>query len=214
MTPPVGRSRASRPGTAGTQAARTRLSRRIFGCLAAILSNARAGPSGCRRPCSQLRKVCTLMPKAFENPCCERPTKRRSWTMSSPDSNLPAIKAPRVCHCGATFVSFWPRRFIESDAIAADEAQRVCAEIAEDQRQPARARELEDMRTATGPAAPRCYMPMPPRIPTALDSVSPFGCCAMMASVVSISAATEAALTSAVRTTFVGSMMPAFTRSS
>src|SRR6266849_2200164 len=58
------------------------------------------------------------------------------------------------------------------------------------------------------------YMPMPPRISAPGASVSPFGCAAIMASVVSISAATEAALTSAVRTTFVGSMMPALTRSS
>src|SRR6266849_1308332 len=57
------------------------------------------------------------------------------------------------------------------------------------------------------------YMPMP-RISAPGASVSPFGRSAIIASVVSISAATEAALTSAVRTTFVGSMTPAFTRSS
>lgn len=32
-------------------------SRTIFGCRAAILNSASAGPSGLRRPCSQLRSV-------------------------------------------------------------------------------------------------------------------------------------------------------------
>src|SRR5262249_35678043 len=32
------------------------------GCRAATCSRTRAGPSGCRRPCSQLRRVPTLIP--------------------------------------------------------------------------------------------------------------------------------------------------------
>jgi plasmid stabilization system protein ParE len=38
-------------------AADSRFSRRILGCRAAIRSSAIAGPSGFRRPCSQLRRV-------------------------------------------------------------------------------------------------------------------------------------------------------------
>ena len=49
-----------------------------------------AGPSGFLRPCSQLRSVWTLMPIAWANWDCERPTKRLSAATSSPDSNLPS----------------------------------------------------------------------------------------------------------------------------
>ena len=40
-------------------------------------SNARAGPSGMRLPCSRLRSLCTLIP----NISCERRTNRRSTTI-------------------------------------------------------------------------------------------------------------------------------------
>ena len=46
---------------APNQAADFRFSRMILGCRAAIRSNAIAGPSGRRRPCSQFRSVCTLI---------------------------------------------------------------------------------------------------------------------------------------------------------
>ena len=39
----------------------------ILGWRAAIRSSASAGPSGLRRPCSQFRSVCTLMPIALAN---------------------------------------------------------------------------------------------------------------------------------------------------
>jgi len=44
-----------------------RLSRMILGCRAAMRSSAIAGPSGVRRPCSQFRRVCTLIPMARAN---------------------------------------------------------------------------------------------------------------------------------------------------
>jgi hypothetical protein len=44
------------------QAADLRFSRMILGCRAAIRRSAIAGPSGLRRPRSQLRSVCTLIP--------------------------------------------------------------------------------------------------------------------------------------------------------
>src|SRR5262249_20917820 len=68
-----------------------RFSRSTFGCRAAILNSAKAGPSGVRRPCSQFRKVWMLIPKALANACWLSATKRRSATMSSPDSILPAV---------------------------------------------------------------------------------------------------------------------------
>ena len=61
----------------------------IRGCRAAIRRSATAGPSGWRRPCSQLRSVCTLIPMALANLACVSPTNRRNAATSSPDSNSP-----------------------------------------------------------------------------------------------------------------------------
>jgi len=65
------------------------------GWRAAILSKASAGPSGHRRPCSQLRSVWTLMPNASAKRTCESPTKRRSEEMSLPDSIFPSVRRRR-----------------------------------------------------------------------------------------------------------------------
>lgn len=77
-------------------AALLRFSRRIRGCRAAILSNASAGPSGARLPCSQFRSVWTLIPMATANLACVNPTKRLSATISSPDSICPSRMRLRV----------------------------------------------------------------------------------------------------------------------
>ena len=61
-------------------------SRMNRGCRAAMRNRAIAGPSGRRRPCSQFRSVCTLMPMASANRVCVKPTNRRKATISSPDS--------------------------------------------------------------------------------------------------------------------------------
>ena len=78
------------------QAADFTFSRMMRGCRAAIRSNPIAGPSGCRRPCSQFRRVCTLIPIACANCGCERPTNRRSEAMSSPDSIFPSMSRFRT----------------------------------------------------------------------------------------------------------------------
>ena len=56
--------------------------------------------------------------------------------------------------------------------------------------------------------------PMPPMPPPGIDGAEPFssGFSAIIASVVSRRPATDEALSSAVRTTLVGSMMPALIR--
>ena len=54
-------------GPRAAYAARSRFSRMMRGCRAAMRRSARAGPSGRRRPCSQLRNVCTLIPSASAN---------------------------------------------------------------------------------------------------------------------------------------------------
>ncbi len=48
------------------------------GFFAAIRSKASAGPSGVRRPCSQLRKVATLTPIMSANSLCEAPSLART----------------------------------------------------------------------------------------------------------------------------------------
>ena len=48
-------------------------SSRASGCFSATCSNIRAGPSGLRRPCSQLRSVAVLIPMRIANLSCERP---------------------------------------------------------------------------------------------------------------------------------------------
>jgi len=50
-----------------SHAAVVRFSRIIRGWRAAILRRPMAGPSGCLRPCSQFRSVCTLIPMACAN---------------------------------------------------------------------------------------------------------------------------------------------------
>lgn len=53
------------------------------GCLAATCSSTRAGPSGIRRPCSQLRSVFTLIPSRAANPSCDsRYVARRRFTFA------------------------------------------------------------------------------------------------------------------------------------
>ena len=48
-------------------------SSKASGCFSATCSNMRAGPSGLRRPCSQLRSVAVLIPMRIANLSCERP---------------------------------------------------------------------------------------------------------------------------------------------
>ena len=73
------------------QPARARFSRSTLGCRAAMRSSARAGPSGMRLPCSQLRSVCTLIPRARANVSCDSLVKRRRAATSSP-----LLKSPRT----------------------------------------------------------------------------------------------------------------------
>ena len=75
------------------------------------------------------------------------------------------------------------------------------------------------VKQGSGDAGTRDYIPMPPMPPIpppapAAPADSSFGFSAIIAIVVSMSEATDAAFCSAVRETFVGSMTPAFTRSS
>src|SRR5437016_311935 len=83
------------PSQNSHQPAKARFSRSTLGCRAAMRSNARAGPSGMRLPCSQLRSVCTLIPRARANASWDSPVKRRRAATSSPPWSFPRTRRSR-----------------------------------------------------------------------------------------------------------------------
>jgi len=58
------------------------------GCLAVTRSKTRAGPSGFRRPCSQLRSVATLIPIREANLSCDRPYCSRIFRTSDSGNSM------------------------------------------------------------------------------------------------------------------------------
>ena len=58
------------------------------GCLAATRSKTRDGPSGFRRPCSQLRSVATLIPIREANLSCDRPYCSRIFRTSDSGNSM------------------------------------------------------------------------------------------------------------------------------
>jgi EpsD family peptidyl-prolyl cis-trans isomerase len=77
-------------------AAELRFSRITRGWRAAMRRSAIAGPSGLRLPCSQPRRVCTLILIARANSTWVRPTNLLSVATSSPDWNLPRMSRFRT----------------------------------------------------------------------------------------------------------------------
>ena len=69
----------------------------IRGLRASMASNTRAGPSGVRRPCSQLRRVPVDTPIRFENTVCDSPVRRRiacTSTLRAPKTPTPGNSRP------------------------------------------------------------------------------------------------------------------------
>src|SRR4030042_6986057 len=66
------------------------ISSNASGCVAATLNNTRAGPSGFRRPCSQLRRGATLIPIRVANLSCDRPYCSRIFL--TPDSGNSKVR--------------------------------------------------------------------------------------------------------------------------
>ncbi len=80
------------------------------GCLAATCRSTRAGPSGIRRPCSQLRSVFTLIPSRAANPSCDsRYVARRRFTFgpSTTKAREAAVSPRRMAPPWRTLAMSW-----------------------------------------------------------------------------------------------------------